>query len=185
MIGSVADFRNWCAGRMIEIPEEATNSVLESSLVRATGILESLLTRRLTPVSAATHIVTGNGTTILALPDFISITGITCTNETLAENTAYVVRPYGESPKYLLERIDGGVWLTSVRYTVAGTLGYKSVIPTEIIHAAYALVGYDVFNSESNAIKSISIQGISVTLNTASEMYDDLKRLLIGHVRTI
>jgi hypothetical protein len=87
----------------------------------------------------ATRYFDGDGTDTIMLPDLISMSAITVTDEDVTawvENTDYRFLPYNSSPKYALKR-ESGVFASDVRnVSITGHWGYAAV-PTLVAECTY------------------------------------------------
>jgi len=175
MVGTVEGFRAWAANNDFDL-EGVLDATITRELLAATSQAVTETGRMLDPIENATSSVRGNGTRSLPIPDFLSITGVTVDGMPV-DPSLYVVRPENAEPKRILEHVNG-YWPKGSLVRIAGTLGYKTSIPEDLVNAVYWLASGQICYTESS-IKSVSIQGVSVTAasdNTTQTVTDAFTR---------
>lgn len=180
MLGDVAGYKAWCVLHDIEIPEGTADAAIEAALGRATGVLASILRRRVEAVEDTSVTIHGNQYMLLPLPDFISISGVD-------ENGVEMDASTYDIHEGFLDRLDGGVWARGSRYTVRGDLGYVNpeAVPDDILDAVYVLTSSDMAGGMAGDVKSVSIQGISVSVQSAADQKSSIEVALARHIKVM
>lgn len=169
MIGTVEGFKDWSEAKGYEV--EQTDDQVQTQLVRATAKFEALCRRTIEPREDQELHIVGNGRSVLPIPDMVEITEVSIGGSVVAA-TEYAALPAAGYPKQALVYLNPvsstracRYWTKDVDVMVKGTTGYAPAVPADIEEAVYMLVANELLSSGEEAVRSVSIQGVSVTFS--------------------
>jgi len=181
MIGTAVGFKSWASVRDLPLKAGITDPQIEEALTTASGVVSGLCGRRLESLADQTVYRKGTGDSRLLIPEMLSISSLTEDGNALTIDTDYRPAPDAQLPYRVLERVDT-VWPLNYTVKVVGTLGYAMTMPSEIVSAVYVVAYDDLHAGGVEGIKSVAIQGISVTLQSPEERNRQLEQLLSNHI---
>jgi hypothetical protein len=183
---SVSDFKTWVGlrGRDLGTISDATILV---ALTNAVSVLEDMCNRKLEPdAEPVTVAIDGNDSEYLFIPESLEVDEVLEDGVSLTEITDYTTVPSLDLPLYALRRaVSGAVWTLGSVYTVTLTRGYKTPVPSALTEAAYRLAEGRTVSAPDEGIKSVSVQGVSVSLVSESAAEQLLESLVAPHVWVI